>query len=1065
MRNIHILLLTTGAICLILIHNCASSGSQAASLSSIPETIDFNFHIRPILSDRCYACHGPDEKAREADLRLDTEAGAFAALGEEKDSYAIVRGDLEKSMLYHRIHAEDPDEIMPPPESNLTLSDYEKKLLEKWITQGAEWKTHWAFTPPQKVEMPEINQSSWPTNEIDYFVLAKMENMGLKPNNEAHKAKLLRRLSFDITGLPPTIEELDAFLQDESQDAYEKQVDRLLASEAYGERMTSIWLDAARYADSHGYQDDRPRTMWPWRDWVIRAFNQNMPYDSFIIHQLAGDLLPYSTYQHKLATGFNRNHAITQEGGVVNEEYITEYAADRVQTASTAFMGLTMECARCHDHKYDPFSQKDYYQLFAFFNNIDERGQVNYFDLAPKPNMQMQDEAYEAHLNQIVEGMDSLQTEIEAHVKKAKAEFRGLTEEKKTFPLPESKMDDLVRQNLKLDVFDSLNTIDEINLDEPAKMNTGLVGEIARPVKVAGKYGKALQFDGHNFLNLGREASDFEYYDPFTLSAWIKHDGKREKAAGILVKRNGEQKRGGYELLLTSDNRVQASLIHNHGAERITVTSLALVPTNEWQHLAMRNEGTASADGLHIFINGKKVAVKVEHDKLNRKSILNGNDLLAGNWTPRNLKKPDVQGFENGAIDEIFVYARALSEWEIAYLAEVSQNKGVNKFDHYLKFQDREYQLLKSRFWSVSTYYRELPSVMVMEEMEERRQAFVLDRGVYSSPREEVFPNTPENLLPFDESWPKNRLGLAQWMVHPDHSLTARVMVNRIWQMLFGRGLVKTPEDFGSQGDLPSHPALLDWLAVDFRESGWDIKGLIKKIVMSATYRQSSHIESKKYEVDAENILLARGPNVRLSAEMVRDQALATSGLLVQKVGGPWVKPYQPKGVWRGLANQIGENKYRQSREEGLYRRSLYTYWKRTIPPPSMLTFDAAERVVCVVKRQSTSTPLQSLVLLNDPQYVEASRVLAAQWVFDEKAIELAFRTITSRYPEAQELAVLQNLYDIEYKRFQADSESANELLRTGKRLLRDLVDPTKVAALTVVVNTIFNLDEAKMKS
>ena len=751
-----------------------------------------------------------------------------------------------------------------------------------------------------------------------------------------------------------------------------------------------------------------------------------------------------------------------KKGGVVNEEYITEYAADRIQTASTAFLGLTMECARCHDHKYDPFSQKDYYQLFAFFNNIDERGQVNYFDLAPKPNMRMEDEAYEAHLNQISHYIDSLDGELKKYVKNPSPQFKNWMTKEEQLPKPTDKKAEKRTVYVKLDEIDSLSTKNEIDAKEPARMNTGLIGEIARPFEVEGKYGKALQFDGQNFLNLGREASDFEYYDPFTLSVWIKYDGKREKSAGILVKRNGEQRRGGYELLLTSKNRVEASLIHNHGAERITIRTFQKLPEDNWHHLAVRNEGTGRADGLHIFINGKKAAVKVEKDNLDRKSILNGNDLLAGNWTPRKLTKPDVHGFENGAIDEISVYSRALSEWEISVLAEKTS---ADQYDHFLKYHDSKYQNLQKQLWEYRQKYREIPYVMVMEEMEERRKAHILDRGVYSSPLDEVFPDTPENLLAFDTTWTKNRLGLAKWMVHTDHPLTSRVMVNRIWQMLFGRGLVKTPEDFGSQGDLPSHPALLDWLAVDFRESDWDIKGLIKKIVMSATYRQSSRVDPGKYQDDPENVLLARGPNVRLTSEMIRDQVLAASGLLVQKTGGPWVKPYQPKGVWKGLANQIGENKYRQSWGDGLYRRSLYSYWKRTIPPPSMLTFDAAERVVCVVKRQNTSTPLQSLVLLNDPQYVEASSVLARQLLSEDNPIQKAFRVITSRFPKQDETDILRRLLDKEYERFISDPIAAKKLLDTGEKAVSDIQNPEKIAALAVVVNTILNLDEAKMKS
>lgn len=1044
----------------LILGNACGTREADTYTQELPEVVDFNWHIRPILSDRCYACHGPDEKVREANLRLDTEEGAFAAL--EEDRFALIAGDPDKSHLIRRIESTSPESIMPPPESNLSLSEYEIKLLRKWVEQGATWKTHWAFTPPQKAALPD-ELDSWAQNEIDHFSLQKMEETGFEPNKAASRGKLLRRLSFDLTGLPPSWEEIQAFENDESEDAVEKRVDALLASPAYGERMASIWLDAARYADSHGYQDDRPRTMWPWRDWVIDAFNQNLPYDSFLIKQVAGDLLPNASYDDKLATAFNRNHAITQEGGVVNEEYVTEYVADRTQTFSTAFLGLTLECARCHDHKYDPLSQKDYYQLFAFFNTIEERGQVNYFDLSPKPNIKMQDAEYEGKLAYI----DSLTGVWEEKLEELKFSERDEFLKWNFEEQAKLNTEKGLSGHFRLDSYEGLSTLNEQN-SIPAKMNTGLIGEVAEIEKTEGKSGQALRFDGENFLNLG-DLADKEYYEHFSYGAWIKLDKFPEKDAGILVKRNGEQKRGGHQLLITPRGKLKLSLIHNARDKRIDVESISSINRGAWTHVFMTYEGSGKADGISLYINGKLQSAKVLTDNLSSQSILNGNDLLAGNWTHRKRSIGNLQGFVDGLIDEVRVYDRSLSPLEIRAIAGTSSKPAKEElFTHYLKELSSPFREVQNRLDSLRPLHAEIPFVMVMEEMDSARATHILSRGAYDAPLERVYANTPAQLLEFSKDFPKNRLGLAKWMTQPQHPLTARVAVNRIWQMLFGRGIVNTPENFGSQGALPSHPELLDWLAVDFVENGWDIKVLIKKIVLSATYQQSSDISKEKRDRDKDNVYLARGPIKRLSSEMIRDNALAISGLMDKTQGGPWVKPYQPAGVWKELANQIGENKYRPSQGSGLYRRSLYSYWKRTIPPPSMLTFDAAERTVCVVKRQSTSTPLQSLVLLNDPQYVEASRLLAARMLEeDELDIQLrkGFRLATSRDPNSNELEVLRSLFLSERDRFKNESQAATSFLGVGQYQLLDQLDPVEHAAMSIVANTILNLDEAKMKS
>ncbi len=740
----------------------------------LPDVVDYNFHIRPILSDNCFACHGPDAEQRKADLRLDREEDAFRALGDAPKRFAFVSGKPESSEVYHRIHATDEDMLMPPPESNLKLTPREKDLIEKWIKQGAAYKPHWAFIPPQKQALPQTRYESWATNEIDYFVAAKMEEKGLKPNEEADKARLLKRVAFDLTGLPPSLDLQVRFLNDSRPDAYEKIVDELLSSPHYGERMALHWLDVARYADSHGYQDDGLRTMWPWRDWVIHAFNENYPYDKFVTWQLAGDLLPNSTKEQLLATGFNRNHKITQEGGVIDEEYRVEYVTDRTNTFGKAFLALTFECAKCHDHKYDPISQEDYYSTFAFFNHVPEKGIFGTIDasFADPPNMKITDEDVEKYLS---------------------------------------------------------------------------------------------------FINM-------------------------------------------------------------------------------------------------------KDTVPVE--------------------------------------------------------------------------------------------------VMVMKDSMGLRNTYVLNRGNYDAPTDSVGFATPEDIMPFDTTqYEQNRLGLAKWLLDEENPLAARVFVNRIWQEIFGRGIVETTGDFGMQGDLPTHLELLDWLSVDFRENSWDIKHLIKTIVMSSTYRQSAEVSQKKFAKDPENYYLSWSPRNRFPAEIVRDHVLASSGLLNPGIGGPSVKPYQPKGLWDAATSGRGLlQRYRLDDGENLYRRGIYTFIKRTVPPPSMLIFDASNRDQCEVKRVNTSTPLQSLVMLNDPHVLEASRVLAEKLMLKdipvEEKIEEAFIRIICRKMKEAEKTLLINYFEEEYAAYSKTQSKADTLLRIGEYPRKmNIDDPAKTVALMQIIHSIYNMEEAITRS
>ena len=1032
----------------------------------LPDTVDFNYHIKPILSDRCFACHGPDENAREADLMLHTEEALFAAMDSSGEQYVVRPGNLSQSAVYDRIMSDDPEFVMPPPSSNLTLDNYEKALIERWIEQGAEWKDHWAFIPPTRPEIPNVRKPNTLHNEIDAFVVKKLKGTRLQPSEREEPAKLLRRVYFDLTGLPPTPDVVERFTADPSQEQYLKIVDDLLASPQYGERMASMWLDISRYADSHGYQDDRPRTVWPWRDWVVNAFNDNLSYQEFATWQLAGDLLPDASYRQKLATTFNRNHPITQEGGVINEEYLTEYAADRVQTFSTAFLGLTMECARCHDHKYDPLSQEDYYELYGFFNNVkDETGMISYFDMAPAPNIKMQDAGYEQHIERVKSTILQLEEQLEAigdqeqeyfeswkqnHGKEVTVGTQGLLSH-----LPMESEGWLFTDLARPDVF--------------GKVNINLPPRIPLPEKVTGRKGAALRFDGENFLTLG-EIGDFDWYDDFAMGATISHSGQHRKTAGILSRRNGELNRQGYDFSLTATNRLSFRLLHSMHDDYLEVQSQRSIPAHQWHQIFVSYDGSGRAGGVRLYIDGERQRTTIVRDSLQGQSILNGNDLLVGHWNHRARELKDLSGFKGGKVDEVHVYDRALSDLEVKSLyrdgpVRTAGNQAL--LEHYLWNNSVAFQETRARLDSFRAIDLHLPHIPIMEEADTIKPAFILARGAYDAPTQKVSRATPEAVLAFSDQYNQNRLGLAEWLFDDQHPLTSRVMVNRLWQMCFGRGLVKTPEDFGSQGDLPSHPELLDWLAVEFRTSGWDIKHLLKLIVASATYQQSADIDTRSLQTDSENRLLSRGPHKPLTAEMIRDQALAVSGLLDKRLGGKWVKPYQPAGIWKEMANQIGENKYRPSTGKNLYRRSLYTYWKRTIPPPTMLTFDAPERTICSVKRQSTSTPLQALVLLNDPTYIESSRVLAQQLIPTApeqltRQIAGAFHRITAREPSPEEISTLESLYHRMKDHYQDQSEEASTLLHTGASPVTDTEDHPTLAAMTMVVSTIFNLDEVK---
>lgn len=761
-------------LCSIILYCCQNTPDTVTG-EVVPDLVDFNFHVKPILSDRCFSCHGPDETDRQAELRLDIESEAMEALKDQPDKFAIVPGDAQNSELVHRIMSDDPAMMMPPPESGLKLTEIERQILKKWIEQGAEYEEHWAFIPPEKPPLPDVDDPDWPQNEIDYFVLSKMTAKGLTPSEEANPERLLRRLFIDVTGLPPNLEEINQYREGFTEASYESLVDELLSRSGYGEKMALYWMDAARYADSYGYQDDEVRSQWPWRDWVIHAFNENMPYDQFVEWQLAGDLLPDATKEQIMATGFNRNHKITEEGGVIQEEYRVTYVIDKTNTYSTSMLGITMECAQCHDHRYDPFSQEDYYQLSAFFNNTPE---------------------------------------------------------------------------------------------------VGLEGTVTQS----------------------------------TLSKFPK--------------------------LFISQNEI---------------------------------------DSLLTFINA-----------------------------------PDTNTV----------------------------------------------------------------TVSVMGDLKDSvRQTYILNRGVYDQRGKPVEADAPEAVLAFNtENYPQNRLGLAEWTISRENPLTARVFVNLIWSKIFGRGIVATVADFGNQGDLPSHPELLDWLAVDFMDHGWDVKRLVRQMVMSTTYRQASRMNTRNAELDPLNVYLSRMSRNRLAAEIIRDHVLASSGLLNHEIGGPSYKPYQPEGLWEVTSSGRGSLRtYVQDHGDELYRRGLYVFIKLTVPPPNMLIFDASNRDMCEMSRPTTNTPLQALVMMNDPIIREGSRVLSQKLLKKktniDQALQEAFIRVLCRYPDTKETTVLKEYYEEELKRFTQNPEEAEELINVGEYPQNEELNPVTQAALMSSIHLLYNLEETITKS
>ena len=1037
---------------------CLALGLAYCLNSALSQPVDFESQIKPLLSDRCFTCHGPDENSRKADLHLYSREGAMSKLDE--NLAIIMPGKPEASLLYKRLITDDPDELMPPPKSNLALSTKEKELIRRWIIEGANWKEHWAFTQVNKPNLPKPRNSNWPKNEIDNFTLAKMESVKINPSPKAKREKLIRRLSFDLIGMPPALDEIDRFIKNDSPNAYEQVVDRLLGHSRFGEHLAVHWLDLARYSDTYGYQVDRDRYVWPWRDWVIRMFNDNLPYDDFLKWQLAGDLLPNTTDDQRLATAFNRLHPQKVEGGSVPEEFRVEYVADRNHTFGTAMLGLTLECARCHDHKYDPISQKEYYQFFAFFNTIDESGLYSYFTPSvPTPTLLMNSADAKIEIDKAKKQVTVDETQLVKIKKKENENYIQWLKQRPT----EAKLSGLIGHY----TFDEYKDGKLPNLaDESKKASSSQKNKI-----VPGKKGNALKLTGDDGVNLG--IGNFNRTQPFTITLWMNTPNHKERTV-VYSRSKAWTDAGsrGYQMLLRNGH-LSTSLIHFWPGNAINIRAINKLPINEWHHVSVTYDGSTHANGLKIYIDGKLTKTEIHKDNLYKNITGGGNDNIVIGQRFRDV------GFSKGLVDDFHVFNRKLTSIEIAQLYD---GQALNKIlgNPVDKLSQTDHQFLREYYFASinETFTKQLSKlrsarekvtklldgkteIMVMEEMKVKpRSTFVLNRGVYNQPNEKVEPKTPKILPGFPKNAPRNRLGLAQWLTSKENPLTSRVAVNHFWQICFGNGLVRTPEDFGIQGKRPSHPALLDWLASDFMENDWNVKRLLKQIVMSATYQQSSLTRPLLEASDPENNLLARSPRYRLTAEMIRDNALNTSGLMSDRMGGGGSKPYDLTESFKPMGQDKGE---------GLYRRSVYTFWKRTGPAPVMMALDASKRDVCRAKRETTATPLQALVLMNGPQFVEAARKLGESMVREHgdnihSIIKDMFRKLTSREPSEREIVLMQKLHKEQLANFQKDNKATEAFLGVGASPNAIDLDKPKVAAAGILAKALMNFDEAVVK-
>ena len=980
--------------------------------------VSFNRDIRPILSDNCFYCHGTDAKKRKADRRLDTFEGALAG----KDGVrAVVPGDLNKSELWTRVNSTDEEKMMPPPKSHKKVTAAQREKLRRWIEQGAKYEQHWCFVPLTPVPLPAVKDGGWPRTGLDHFILARLETEGFVPSSEAAKETLIRRVSLDLTGLPPTLAEVDAFTSDTSGQAYEKVVDRLLMSPHLGERMAVDWLDAARFADSNGYQVDRDREMWAWRDWVIKAFNDNKPFDQFTIEQIAGDLLPDATLEQRIATGFHRNHMMNEEGGIIAEEFLAEYTADRVETTAAVWLGQTFNCCRCHDHKFDPFTQRDFYGFKAFFHNVPERGVGIYsnpirqnsppFVKLPAP-------------------------EIEARIGGLNAQVKTVTGELAELAGKSSADADSWAHRVAgaAVAWEPVELLTASGGDQPPRVDARV-----RTVEIGPQETRANTIKLAARLPAGR------------ITALQLECGTKAVAASFQWS--------------------ELKVIRRQGAKSLPLTLRAVAA----------GESLMASETTKLLDDDRKtrvaVSVKPDHPalavfELEQALVIGAVQDVEVELGVENAGGPSrwrllVTGAEPELLAPANVAAMARKEGSKRTAAEHQQLAAfhLSQQPAHRQLSDRLETLKKQ----VAAAEGEIPTTLVMDELKEVRPTFILMRGAYDKPGERLSAATPAVLPALAPDLPRNRLGLAKWLVSRQNPLTARVTVNRLWQQVFGTGLVKSSEDFGAQGEPPSHPELLDWLALEFMRNGWDVKHLIKLMVTSATYRQQSHPTLPLRERDPDNRLLARGPRYRLMGEFVRDQALAASGLLVEKSGGPSVRPYQPPGLYEQVTAGSGTNVYVPGKGEDLHRRSLYTYWKRSVPNPAMLLFDAPFRESCTLRRPRTNTPLQALNLMNDPTYVEAARFLAQRMMREggnvlEARLTYGFRLLLARRPVPAELSVLRAAYERTRTGFEKDHEAAKAFLGVGDAAFDAKLNLAELAACTAVASTLLNLDEVIMK-
>ena len=1065
-----------------------SFGSTFAA-DPIAARVEFNRDIRTILSDKCFVCHGPDSAKRKAGLRLDHRESATA---DRDEAPAIVPGNAAKSEAYRRIVSTDPDLQMPPANSNLKLSAAEIDVLKRWIDQGAEYQPHWAFLPLKSIAPPATLQSASLRQPIDSFVRSRLDREGLTASAEADRATLIRRVSFDLLGLPPAPEDVAEFVADPSPDAFERLLDRLLASPRYGERMASNWLDAARFADTNGYQTDGPRFMWRWRDWVIDAFNQNQPFDQFTIDQLAGDLLeeptgpgqPSAIANNRLiATGFNRNHRGNAEGGIIPEEFRIEYVVDRVETTAAVWLGLTVGCARCHDHKYDPISQREFYQLFAFFNQVPEPGKYirndNSMPYLPAPTADQQrkltaleqdrtaaERAWQAMAPAVDEGVKSVAARIQAA--KKPVDWSVTDQLESHFAFDEGNQYTFCPK-AKADARATSTTAEFAWKDGSAAFGTGRIGQAA-------------EFDGRRSLEAA-QAAEFGEEESFAISCWIKPTGNT--ATTILARMDHDNASRGYELRREANGRLQALFSGRILDDLIRVESKTTLPLNEWTHIYVSYDGSSAARGVAVRINGEPTELTVITDLLSN---------------PIRVKLPLSIGAGGsaapfvGLIDEVRCYRGRLTPAAIQSLAagdsisqiaarpidqrSVADREKLREFymaEQAPAVQQQARQRLLDAQNRYTAYLATIPTTMVMQDRQQPRETHLLKRGEYDKPGELVTAGLPAALSAWKQSGQKlDRLALAQWLVSPENPLTSRVTVNRLWQSLFGVGLVKTAEDFGTQGESPTHPELLDWLAIEFggtttnTRGSWDLKRTLRQILTSATYRQSAQSSAAQVSRDPDNRWLARGPRFRLPAEMIRDAALASSGLLVETIGGPSVKPYQPVGLWEELSAETVPGPfaiYVQDHGPNLYRRGIYTFRKRTVPPPSLSIFDASPREACRVSLPRTNTPLQALNLMNDITYVEAARVLAEQAIKEGGAsapsrLTWAFRRVLTRDPSDRELKVLVDGLERRRRSYDQHPQDVEHLLKLGETPYDKSLVPAELAAYTATTSVIFNLDE-----